>query len=65
MQIAGICENEKCSLLPASSDSLGDVTPVLFIHRIALSVSPPNVKHLNKTISHPNPAANNSQGRLQ
>ena len=32
----------------ASSVPLGDVTPVLFLHRMAESVSPPNLIHLRK-----------------
>ena len=30
-------------LTPDSSAPLGDVTPVIFLHRIAESVSPPNL----------------------
>ena len=33
-------------LMTSSSDHLSDATPVLFLHRIAESVSPPNLTHL-------------------
>ena len=34
---------QKSSSQPAASDPLGDVTPVIFLHRISESVSPPNL----------------------
>ena len=37
---------QESSKKSSSSDPLGEVTPVLFLHRIAISVSPPNLIHL-------------------